>query len=354
MKLYIDESYIPEEKTSLSPNTSYVVMLSDKEKKSLEKLQKRYEYLIDKRKSELSSFVKVVLLNTYLYLNNTERDLSEDISTILKKNYYKDLNKDFIKMISEPGKEQDFIREIIRTRILKTQSSTTEDEGSEKEKFQFRLAQDDDLLRYIFAGTVCMPIADYLSSLMDYFLSASLSTQRTILQYQMMLSLKRCIADQRCVMINGRKRYVLKIGKSKMLLFNAIWGLDRKEHRIYRVPLFEIKELEETNEYFDLTSNERNAIEALKNAGEVIVSFKIINEGFNPLKYLPFHQPMSLELNSENDETTKTKRCLTDFDTARRIEKILLKHKDIDIADLTFSDNYAKVYKIFEDNGMKL
>ncbi len=352
MKLYIDESYIPEEKESLNPNTSYAVMLTDKEKTSLEKLQKRFEHLIDKRKDELSSFVKVVLLNTYLYLNNTERDLVDDINSILKKSYYKDLDKDFIKMISESGKAQDFIREIVRTRILKTQSSTTEDEESEKEKFQFRLAKDDELLRYIFAGTVSMSISDYLTSLMDYFLSAPSPTQRTILQYQIILALKRCTSDSRCIMINGRKRYPVIFSKAKGPL-NRLWVLNRKNNTIRQLPIMLIKEIAETNEYFSLTSNEQRVINMIKDIGDVTITFKIINKTEITKWYIDEMNLLSRFIYKYDEETkqiTITVTLLRAMLESRKLTSL----NGTDISDLKFSDGFEELLKVLEETGTKL
>ena len=352
MKLYIDESYIPEEKDSLNPNTSYAVMLTDKEKTTLEKLQKRSGHLIDKRKDELSSFVKVVLLNTYLYLNNTERDLVEDINSILKKNYYKDLDKDFIKMISESGKAQDFIREIVRTRILKTQSSTTEDEESGKEKFQFRLAKDDDLLRYIFAGTVSMSIPDYLTSLMDYFLSAPESTQRTILQYQIILALKRCTSDSRCIMINGRKGYPVIFTKIKGPI-NRLWVLNRKTNTIRQYPIMLIKDIVETNEYFSLTSNEQRVINLIKDIGDVTITFKIVNKTEITNLYIEEVNSFSRFM-PRYDEETKQITITVNLIRAMLESRKLLSIIGTDISDLTFSDGFEELLKALEETGIKL
>ena len=354
MKKFINESNIPEEKEEYSANTSYVVNISKTDREALQRMQSRYaSLLIDKRMDEFSSFIKVILLNTYLYLTNMERDISEDIAKIAKKSYYKDLSDDFKKMISESSKEQDFIKELIRTRMLK--ADEMEDEGDEKEPYQFRLAKKgDEYLKYIFYGST-MPLTEYLTSLLDYFISATYTTKQTILYYQILLSCKRCVKDQICIMVNGRKLIPVQIAKKDNLAsFSAIWAFDRAANRLRRIHVTEIREFEVHDEYYSLTADEKKILSAMQKCDKVTISFDVVNtENRYVGHYTDQRMMRRLFYDVKYDEETKRVE-LTINSVARAIVKIthLKQLENTDIANLNYSDNLKNFLQVMEETGI--
>ena len=353
MKLSINANYIPEEQTSLSPNTCYYLYMTDGTQKELKEMQPRHEYLIDKRKNDFSSFLKVILLNTYLYVTNTEVELISDIAKTLEKEYYKDLDKDFIEKIVKSGKEQDFIKEIIRTRLLKTTalSEDSDDAKNKLKKVQFRLAQDDDLLRYIFAGSVCMSISEYLTSLLNYFMSASYSTQKTILTYQNTLMLKRCIADHRCIFINNRKCLPLKTAKIGRTMTRDIFVyIDMTQKRIRFRHFSERDKYEESNEYFQLNSDEQKLLDAvcdyLDNQKWVTFSFDVINTGELPEILKIIAKEYINEDGTITKRVTYTAMYLSDFNYTY---EQLIKINGVNIKNLEYSEIIDELFKLLKE-----
>ena len=350
MKKFITEKDIPEEKESYSPNTSYGINISEDDRKELQRLQAHYSMLIDKRKDELSSFIKVVLLNTYLYLTNMERDITEDINKIIKKSYYKDLNEDFKKMISVPSKEQDFIKELFRTRMLKAQS--IDEEESEKEYYQFRLAKDDDLLKYIFYGST-MPINDYLTSLLDFFMASSPTTKRTILFYQINLEYNRCTKDGRYIKVNGKKLAPVHLAKTYKTSPNRLWFFDRDKQALIQILRIEIRDFEETNEYFKLSREEDNLLSAIQKCDKVKISFDITNITESTERYTEHFIPRILGEVKYDEETKHVE--LTMYDVARAYVRFrhLEQINGTDIANLNCSDNLKNLFTTTEETGIK-
>ena len=55
-------------------NTSYYVLLRESDIKYLDRLLSKSQNLLKKRSNARSSIIKLIVENTYLYLNNMERE----------------------------------------------------------------------------------------------------------------------------------------------------------------------------------------------------------------------------------------------------------------------------------------
>ena len=80
-------------------NTSYYVLLRESDIKYLDRLLSNSQHLLNKRSTARSSIIKLIVENTYLYLNNMEREFESDLNKILSKSYYKDIDSNFKKKL---------------------------------------------------------------------------------------------------------------------------------------------------------------------------------------------------------------------------------------------------------------
>ena len=158
---------LTEKEYSLSK--SYTIWLTKTEIEDLDKCRERFEYLIKKQKNARSSIIKLIVENTYLYLNNMERNFSQDLNDILSKKYYADIDNKFSKRLIEGTKEYDLILELVRNQLLRV--ICNREVVEEVESVQFRLAKDDDNLLRILAGRKCFNLDEFISGYLRYFLA---------------------------------------------------------------------------------------------------------------------------------------------------------------------------------------
>ena len=83
-------NYIKEEIYE-NDGTNFYVNLTKGEIEDLHKIQEKYNKLFQKQKNAVSTLIKLIIENTYLYINNKEADIDNDINEILTKKYYRNI-----------------------------------------------------------------------------------------------------------------------------------------------------------------------------------------------------------------------------------------------------------------------
>ena len=152
--------------------SSYNVFLTKSEKENLEFIQKRYSYLLKKQVNALSTLVRLIIENTYLYLNNSERSFFTDVENVLNKKYFKDsIDYTFKKRLKDKTKEYEFIQELVRIQLLRVLSNRSIDSDEELIKVSFRLTKNDTNMLKIIGGKVSVTMEEFLSGYLRYFLN---------------------------------------------------------------------------------------------------------------------------------------------------------------------------------------
>ena len=346
----IDYYKINESDDMLNKNTSFSIYLTDDEMKELERIKDKYSYLIAKRQNAMSSIIKLIIENTYLYINNTERYFSRDLKKILEKNYYNDLDYNFVKRLKEDTKEYELILELVRNQLLRTLSNRNV-EGYKH--VQFRLAKNDYNMLRIIAGNKSLTMNDFLSGYLRYFLSLPFGTRIYILTYPNGIKLDRAIKDNMFIIVNGIKYKPYKLitlGTSNfksLLCFDAIYdSLCEIDHILSKDIIF-------TEELFELNSYEKEVLVAYNKLDTITVSFRLLNNDNKIINNLVDRKIKSTQI---------IKRCHNDDNSLEEITmkyneamiKALIRANNKNIEYLCFSDNYNNYIKLIGDRKNQL
>ena len=333
--------------SALDSKTSYSVYLSKSDIERIKLIQRHYYRLFEKQKDALSTIVRTIIENTYLYLNNMERNFNDDLKKILDKKYYENIDNKFVSKLKENTKEYDLFLELLRTQLIKLISNKEEDE--ELIKIQFRLTKDDNRLLRIIAGNKVHTLNDFFSGYLRYFLSLPRETQKYILTYPKGLKLDRAIKEHKCIIVDGIKYRPYKIilttsliRRKCLLCFDSIYDSLNVISNIYE------KNIEFTEEYYEFNSYEKEVIDAYNNLDYIDISFKLLN---NVSKYI--NRMIS-------DEEYKNFSSIVELKHEGVLENIKIKYDEriIDILKkankknidyLCFSDNYNTFIKLTEE-----
>lgn len=212
--------YIKEEMVEYD-GTNFYCILSKKEIDELKKILDRHRNSFRIQQNALSSLMKRIILNTYLFINNNEVDIDEDIKNILKKKYYKDLDSNISDSLFNDTKLRDFIVELVRIRTLKKYINPVEDDNEDElEKKQFRLSNEDTEIMSIIMGSSSLTRPEYISSLIRYFLRSH--NRREILYYENVLTIEKAVRDKEYVVVRNRKikpALIINSGFEKRILY---------------------------------------------------------------------------------------------------------------------------------------
>jgi len=273
--IYIKET----DEVLFSEKSKFIITWSKDDRTRMEKLHRHHSDALKTRTEALSSFVKLILENTYLYINNSEKGLSADINKLLEKSYYADVDKKFVELLNANSKERDFLIELIRLQTLKTISHSESNMSDEKEFFEFRLANGDTDLKRMISGSIkYMSFNEYISSLVQYFLNCPGYVQREIVYYRKLMVIDDCIRQQRIIYLAGRKYRPLKIVKSNNLAPGReiiCTNVDNNEI-VTKNLLMALKcEVRGSYEMFEKTSYEVDALQAFKDAEKIVIKYRI-------------------------------------------------------------------------------
>ena len=347
-------------------STNYTLYLTKKEIEELERIRQRNEYVFEKQKNARSSIIKKIVENTYLYLNNNERFFMNDLEKIINKDYYNNIDMDFlrriatvdnkkIKKIKTDTKEYDLILELVRNQLLRIISSKYIDD--ELEKVQLRLAKNDEKMLRIIAGNKSLSLNDFLSGYIRYFLSLPNVTQNYILAYQTFLKLDRAIKEGKMITINDMKYKPIKVIKPSYLdmfyklicfdgacdSFNVLLLSKKIPHGMI------LKDISFTEEDFVINSYENAVLDLYNNLNEVEISFVLVNDSSDFINKLIdvnnnafFKFEKILDLKNENN------KYILKIKYDDRIIKNLIKENNKSIKYLCFSDNYNDFIKLTE------
>ena len=341
---------INESEEKESNSTSYSVFLSFKEIEELERCKKVFEPYIKKQKKALSSIIKLIILNTYLYLNNIERFFNDDVNKTLNKNYFKNsLDHNFVKKLKEGNKEYEFILELVRNQIIRINSNRVIEEGK---IVQFRLAKDDDKLLRIFAGNKCFSFDEFFSGYLIYFLSLPMETKNYIITYPNGIKLERAIKEKTCIIMNNIKykpvslSYKKGILKRKVLIcFDAIFD------SFVEIDFALSKNIDYTEELFMLNDYERNVLDLYNKLEFIDISFKVLNNDNKHINRLIDDNDPSFFIIERKHEYPLEKIRIRYFEGIIKNLKRAYK-KNIDY--LCFSDNYNEFIKLTEEKQKEL
>ena len=329
--------------------SSYNVFLTKSEKESLEFIQKRYSYLLKKQANALSTLVRLIIENTYLYLNNSERSFFTDVENVLNKKYFKDsIDYNFKKRLKDKTKEYEFIQELVRIQLLRVLSNRSIDSDEELIKVSFRLTKNDSNMLKIIGGKVSVTMEEFLSGYLRYFLNLPGDTRYYILTYPKQLKLDRAIREHSCIIINGIKYKPYKIINSDLLIlrknlicFDAYCDSFQIIDRIYD------KDIIYTEEYFEFTQDELNVIEAYKKLDYIDISFKVLNDENKDINNLISDENDSPRIVERKHEFPLEKIRIKYF---RNIIHILEKANKKNIDYLCYSENYNEFIRLTLDN----
>jgi len=330
---------INEDSTMVNPNTSFYCYLTEKEIQDLDSIKTKN--IIFKRSSNRSSIIKKIVLNTYLYLNNMDRGFEDDLNKLLNKPYFKNLDFNFTKKLSSGGKEYELIQELVRIQVLKCMGQKINLEDN-LIKVQFRLAKDDYDLMRVFAGNRNINISDFISGYLKYFLSMPLNIRQYILRYPDLLKLERCIKDNRFVIIGDKKLKAIKIDNKKHSLATLVC-LDSNSNIVLKT-LFSILDVMETDEYYSLTSYEKELIKLYDGLDEIEISFVVVNETKDITRLLENNDPVILSKKADG-----IKQIINIRYSSGIIQLLKDSEKNGDIKYLCFSKNYNDFIKTLEN-----
>lgn len=335
------------EEGKLSLNTSYSVYLSEVDIDRLKRIQKHHRSYFEKQKTALSTMIRTIIENTYLYLNNMERNFNEDLSKILSKDYYKDsIDKKFEEKLKGNTKEHDLFLELLRTQLVRLLSKK-EDE-SELVKIQFRLTKEDDRLLRIISGNKVHNLNDFFAGYLRYFLSLPIDTQTYILTYPVGLKIDRAIKDRRYIVIDGIKYKPYKVVNAPILVrCKNLLCFDSICDSFCEVPHVYLKDIELTEEYYDFNSFETDVIDAYNDLEYIEASFKILNDENKDINNLVAEDSFVRSykvLNLEQDGPLKKIKIRYNEKIIDDLNKAYKKNIDY----LCFSDNYNRYIKLTE------
>ena len=340
--------------------TNYTFKMTVKEKAALERIREKNEHLLKKQKQALSSMIKLIIENTYLYLNNNERFFLKDVDAIYEKPYYKDsISKDFKSRIKVGNKEYDFIKELVRNQLIRSMNNIDFDEEEELTLIQLRLAKDDERLYRIIAGKNIFNLDEFLTGYLRYFLSLPEETKKYVLTYPKAIKLERAINEHRCIIINDIKYKPFKIvdGRGAIrrkcllcfdVLFDSFHELPGSHRNILDM------DIDFTEELFEPSEDEYKVLDAYNKLDVIEVSFKLLN---NDNKYI----------NQLIDDNCKSSYILErkHSNAQSPLERVKIKYfdgilNDIKRADkksinyINYSENYNEFIKLTKDKQEEL
>ena len=348
--LKISEEEIKDSDISATNYTFYVTV---KEKEMLERIREHNEHLLKKQKQALSTIVKLIIENTYLYLNNNERFFLKDINEILKKDYYKNINKDFISKIKVGTKEYDFIKELVRNQLIRTMNDIELDENDELTKIQLRLAKDDYKLLRIISGKNIFNLEEFLTGYLRYFLSLPEEIKKYVLTYPKAIKLERAIKEHTYIIIDDIKYKPFKIVDGKCLLrrkhllcFDALFD---SFHEIPRNNNILDLDIEFTEELFEPSDEEYKILDSYNKLDIIEATFKVLNKDNKKINYLiddDYISPYKIERIHNYNSTPLEKIKFKYFDGIIN-ELYKAHHKNIEY--LNFSENYNEFIKLTKE-----
>ncbi len=364
----IDILDVNESEANIS-STNYTCYLTKDEINELEKIRERNEHLFNKQKNARSSIIKRIVENTYLYLNNNERNFSNDFEKIINKDYYNNIDMDFlrriasienersrkVKKIKTDNKEYELILELVRTQLLRTISNNYGDE--ELQKVQLRLAKDDEKMLRIIAGNRCLSLNDFLSGYLRYFLSLPPMTRNYILAYPTFLKIERSIKEGKIINIEGMKYKPIKLIKPgfshmayTLICFDGVADsfceilLSR-----FIASAVVIRDIEFTEEDFVINSYERDVLDLYNNLDVIDVSFVLLNDSSVFINNIIDNRRHLLSFNRVLDIKNENNKYMLKIKYDKLLINRLIKENKKSIDYLCFSDNYNKFIKLIDD-----
>ena len=328
--------------------TNFYVLLTQREIDKLEKILKENSAMFPKQKNALSTLLKLIIENTYLYINNKEFDIDDDINKVLDKIYFDDLDNNFKELIKTNSKARDFIVELVRVRTLKKYTNPS-DPQEELIKKQFRLANEDTLSMSILLGSAALSSPDYIASLIRYFLN---SNKFEILNYRKVLMIERAIREKQYLIIDNRKvKPIGFVNWSTVIRIKELLYFDETNKKLLHYPLvsyFYEKNIEATELKYSLNSLEEKIINLVNELKNISISFDRCDTPIKELdtdKHISESAPISIVINTNIGEHKSTNVNYSEsiIKTFRNYQKIGY------IKNLVFSDNYNEYEKAIEE-----
>jgi len=327
--------------------SSYNVFLTNSELKELDKIRVYNAGLLKKQTNARSTMIRLIIENTYLYLNNSERSFSNDVDKVLEKKYFKDsIDRNFKNKLKEGTKEYEFIQELVRIQLLRVLSNRSLDNDEELVKVQFRLTKDDENMLRIIGGKECVTMDDFLSGYLRYFLALPVDTQNYILTYPKLLKLDRAIREHQCVIINGIKYRPYKLTNSNVFAFRkALLCFDAYCDSFCEIGHIYDKDIIYLEEHFEFNSEELKVIDAYNKLDYIDISFKLLNEENEYINKLISDEKPLIIIERKHEFPLEKIRIKYHPHVISRLEKANKKNIDY----LCYSDNYNQFMKLAKD-----
>lgn len=270
---------IKESMETYDKSTNYRFNLTVNEKEKLEKSIEKYSKYLPKRKNSVSSYIKKICLNSYLYINDMNNNISTDATKILQKKYYEDINKDLVKSFKKNTKEQDFIKELVRTEVLRYFASPNDD--SELTQMQLRLADEDVELMRVYFGSKAMPVGEYITTLVRFFINQEPRNRIKIINYEKYKIVEKAIKNKTTILYHNKKYKPIQILKEYyrfvVLKTEYLLAIDVEDEEIKVLDLYDYSDIFATVEEFTLNTKEEFLIKLFEDTKTIKLSFEVVN-----------------------------------------------------------------------------
>ena len=341
------EIKIPEEIVEVKDINFYTI-LTKKESDKLDRILEMNERLFRVQKKAVSSLIKLIIENTYLYINNNEIDIDEDIQKILTKKYYRDIDPDFKKTIAENQKARDFIVELVRTRLLEKYKDVPIDDETELVKKQFRLSYDDVNTMSILMGTKALSSSEYITSLIRYFLN---SNTKEILNYKSMYIIDKAIKNKEYIIVNNRKiKPICYICEPHG---RYVFYVDEQRKRVETGSLRMLIPLTatETHQKYSLKPIEVKMAELRSQLKHVTITYDLVDGvDYDNISAMYLASNRRSFISPLLSKTTNENHVITKY---RYSAHIIFRFKEYEeagyIKNLKFSDNYSEYKRIVDE-----
>lgn len=272
---------IPEADVLINKNsflTNYTFYLTRSELETLDHILNNISK--NDKPSTFSFLIKKICYNTYLYINNIELDFESNITNITNKNYFKKINPEILKEIKDNPLFVDFIKEIVRSQVLRVVNSSIINKNDLIKK-SFRLTKKDENLLRILLGVYDMELYDYIPSLIRFFLQSNNKIQNYILSYQERLIIEAAINNKQYLIYNYNKIKPIKIITNYLSNNNEyLIAIDYKTKNLVLLNLnFSLLKdnisIHQTQEFFKISESENKLIQSYLSNNQLNMSFLI-------------------------------------------------------------------------------
>ena len=165
-----------------------------------------HKKIVKRSNSTLSTFIKSIIINTHIYLENTDILINDKISYLLKQESFDFIKKRYNKILNDDT-FKDFIKEVIKQSLIDYYLDTLKDLTKNNE-FQFRTDSYttydfEELSSYINSSSFKYNKVDYFNFLVHFFVNINSKTKEEIMYYQVNERINQALKRGHTIKINN-------------------------------------------------------------------------------------------------------------------------------------------------------